>query len=320
LILLTAIIICSVIYAVSIGANDAANSFADWIGAKIGKPVYGMFLCGGFALLGAFLEGGKVSKTIGSGIIDSSHLTMTVAMIGIAGAILWMIVATYFGMPISTTHSVVGGVAGLGLAMGVSLKWIVLKKIVICWIFTPTAAFIIAFSAYSLLIKFLAELKIHSEFEKISKALLTLTSCWVAYTWGANDVGNSVALVIGSKALPAKTACVIGGAGIFIGAVLFGWKVSQTVGFSITRITPVMGICADISTALVIHFFTRLSIPVSTTHALVGAVFGIGLVQGRKFVNFKIGRDIATAWIVTPVVSGAISFCLYYAVKQWGRF
>ncbi|MBI5573444.1 MAG: inorganic phosphate transporter [Elusimicrobia bacterium] len=311
----TAIIICSIIYAVSIGANDAANSFGDWIGARIGKPIYGMFLCGGFALLGAFLEGGKVSKTIGSGIIDSSYLTLTVAIIGIAGAILWVILATYFGMPISTTHSIVGGIAGLGLAMGVSINWTVLKKIVVCWLFTPTASFIMAFLVYGFLIKFLTKLKVYDKFEKISGVLLTLTSCYVAYTWGANDVGNSVALVIGSGVLSVKTACVIGGLGIFVGAVLFGWKVSQTIGFEITRITPVMGICSDISTALIIHFFTQFKIPVSTTHALVGAVFGIGFAQNRKLVNLKIGRDIATAWIVTPIVSGVISFCLYYVVK-----
>lgn len=313
--LIIIIIILSFAYGLAIGANDAANSFADWIGARVGKVMTGMLLCGGFALLGAMLEGGKVSKTIGSGIINPAHLTLTVAMLGLIGAILWVFIATYFGLPISTTHSVVGGIAGLGIAMTIPLNWIILKKIVICWFATPTGSCIFAFFIFSFLLFIIRKLKIQKGFAKISKILLTLTSCYVAYTWGTNDVANATALVSASKALPVNLAVLIGGAGMFLGAVLWGAKVASNVGFNITRITPIMGICADLSAAITIHFFTQFGIPVSTTHALVGAIVGVGLVRGSKMINLKIAKDIAIAWVITPVVSGLISFCLYYIVK-----
>lgn len=313
--LVAIIIILSFGYGLAIGANDAANSFADWIGARVGRVMTGMFLCGGFALLGAIVEGGKVSKTIGKGIVSPEYLTVEVAMIGIIGAILWVFLATYFGMPISTTHSIVGGVAGLGMAMAVPVNWIILKKIVICWFATPTGACLIAIFIFTFLIFIIKKLKIQESFDKISKVLLTLTSCYVAYTWGTNDVANATALVSSSGALPIKMAVLIGGIGMFLGAVLFGAKVASNVGFNITRITPAMGICADLSAAITIHFFTQIKIPVSTTHALVGAIVGVGLVRGSKMVNLRIARDIAIAWVITPVVSGIVSFCLYHVVK-----
>ena len=309
------VILLAFVYAVVIGANDAANSFGNWVGARIGKVIIGMLLCGLFAIFGAVAEGHKVTKTIGSGIIPSSYLTAEMAAIGIIGAILWVAIVTYFGLPISATHSVVGGIAGLGLAMAAPVNWLVLKKIVICWLATPTASCLIAYLTFSFVLFIIKKLKIHKEFSKLSKYLITVSSCYVAYTWGANDVGNAVALISTAKVLPLKLSLFIGGVGICIGVVLFGSKVAITVGCNITRITPTMGVCSDIATAMVVHFFTQLKIPVSTTHALVGAIVGLGLVRGARIVNFKIIRDIVFAWVITPVVSGLISFCVYHIFR-----
>lgn len=306
--------ILAVIYAVAIGANDAANSFGDWvgvIGARTRQVVKGMFLCGLCALLGAVVEGHKVSKTIGSGIVPSAYLTIEVAIIGLIGAILWVFLATYFGLPISTTHSVVGGIAGLGIAMASPISWQVLKKIVICWLATPIGAGLIAYTVFLSLVFILKKFRFERQFSKICKWLIVVSSCYTAYTWGANDVGNATALLSASKAVSMKTAVFLGGLGILLGAVLFGSKVAITVGCNITRLTPAMGVCTDVATALTVHFFTQLKIPVSTTHALVGAIIGLGLARRSQVVNFKIARDIAIAWVITPLVSGIISFLVY---------
>ncbi|MEW6556929.1 MAG: inorganic phosphate transporter [Elusimicrobiota bacterium] len=304
----------AVVYAVAIGANDAANSFGDWvgvIGARTRQVVRGMFLCGLCALLGAILEGHKVSKTIGSGIVPAAYLTIEVVLLGLIGAIFWVFLATYFGLPISTTHSVVGGIAGLGLAIASPINWQILKKIVICWIATPTGAGLIAYTVFLSLVFILKKFQFEKQFSKICKWLIVVTSCYTAYTWGANDVANATALLSASKVVSVKTAVFLGGCGILTGAVLFGSKVAITVGCSITRLTPAMGVCSDIATALTVHFFTQLKIPVSTTHALVGAIIGLGLVRKSQVVNFRIARDIVIAWVITPLVSGIISFFVY---------
>ncbi len=103
----------SIIYGIAIGTNDAANSFGDWIGARVGPVRLGLMLCGIFA----FLEGGKVIKTIGGGIVPKTYLTTEIVIIGVVAAILWVFIASYLGFPISTTHSAVGGVGGIGFSL-----------------------------------------------------------------------------------------------------------------------------------------------------------------------------------------------------------
>lgn len=315
-------IILSVIYGIAIGTNDAANSFGDWIGARVGPVRLGLILCGLFAFLGAFLEGGKVIKTIGGGIVPKTYLTTEIAIIGIIAAILWVFLASYLGMPISTTHSAVGGVGGIGLSLIIfkqmpanefNLK--VIRNIIICWFSTPTSAALISFIIGYIVLSFIKKSKIHRSATTFSKILLTISSSYVAYTWGANDVANSVALIAGANVVSMKTACIIGGVSIAIGTIFFGHKVAETVGFKITNINPIMGVCADFACAFTIHFFTQLKMPVSTTHALVGAIAGVGLARGINIVNFRILRDIIFAWVLTPIVCCCITFTIYSLFK-----
>lgn len=315
-------IVLSIIYGIAIGTNDAANSFGDWIGAKVGPVRLGLILCGLFAFLGAFLEGGKVIKTIGGGIVPKTYLTTEVAIIGIVAAIVWVFLASSLGMPISTTHSAVGGVGGIGLALIFFKKMPasdfnirVIKNIVICWLTTPTGAALVSFIIGYIVLSFVKTTKLHREATNFSKILLTLSSSYVAYTWGANDVANSVALLAGANIVSMKTACIIGGLSIAFGTIFFGHKVAETVGFKITNINPIMGVCADLSCAFTIHFFTQIKMPVSTTHALVGAIVGVGLARGINIVNFKILKDIIFTWILTPVICCLITFFIYTIFK-----
>lgn len=311
-------IVLSVIYGIAIGTNDAANSFGDWIGAKVGKVRVGLTLCGVFALLGAVLEGGKVVKTIGGGIVPKMYLTPEIAIVGVLAAMLWVFMASSLGFPISTTHSVVGGVGGIGLGLVLfgkmsssefNLK--VVKNIIICWLSTPTGAALMGFVFAYIVLYVIRKGKIHRSATTFSKVLLTISSSYVAYTWGTNDVANSVALVAGSGIVSSKMACVIGGVSIAVGAIVFGKKVAETVGFKIANINPITGVCADLACAFTIHIFTNLKMPVSTTHALVGAIAGVSFARGINIVNFKMLRDIIFAWILTPVICCIITFLLF---------
>jgi phosphate/sulfate permease len=316
----TTAIILSIFYGIVIGQNDAANSFGPWIGAKVGKIRTGLVLCALCAFMGALLEGGKVIKTIGGGIVPSIYLSYEIAVIGVVAAIIWVFVASLFGLPISTTHSAVGGIGGIGAALilfGImpskDFNLAVIRNIAICWVCTPLGSALIASAATMVVLRFLKFLNIEWGANLTLKILLTLSSGYVAYTWGANDVANSVALIAGCKVMSAKSACILGGASIGLGAALLGKRVAETVGFGVTNLTPLMGIIANIATALTIHLFTSYRIPVSTTHALVGAVFGVGIARGVNMVNFKIVAEIFFAWVVTPVLTFLLTFVIYIA-------
>jgi len=311
-------VVLSLAYGVVIGQNDAANSFGDWIGARVGKVSTGLLLCGIFALAGAFLEGGKVVKTIGGGIVPKEFLTEQIAVVGMVASIVWVFIASRFGLPISTTHAAVGAIGGIGAGLilfgvmpGERFQLSVVRNICVSWLLTPTSSALIAFLLAKALLPFLHSVVPARALATAAKALLTLSSSYVAYTWGANDVANAVALLAGSDILSPRLACTLGGAAIALGAVLLGRKVAETVGFGISSLTPTAGFVADIATAVVIHTFTRFHIPVSTTHSLVGAIFGVGVARGVSMVNFRIVREIVIAWTLTPVVTFCVTFLVY---------
>lgn len=313
-----AAIILSVFYGIVIGQNDAANSFGDWIGAKVGKVRTGLILCAFFAFLGALLEGGKVIKTIGGGIVPAVYLTEEIAVIGIIASVIWVFIASRFGLPISTTHSAVGGIGGIGVSLIIfgimpfdQFNIMVIRNIAISWIITPLGSALLSCVMAVIVLRIIGSIGIEQRAHTVSKILLTISSSFVAYTWGANDVANSVALLVGSEIMSAKAACILGGISIGLGAIVLGHKVAETVGFGISHLTPILGVIADLSTALIINTFTRFQIPVSTTHALVGAIFGVGIARGVTMVNFKLMKDIVVSWMITPVFTGGITFMVY---------
>jgi len=312
-----AVALC-IVYGFVIGQNDAANSFGPWIGAKIGKIRTGMILCAVFAIIGATLEGGKVIHTIGGGIVPAGYLTREVAVIGIIASVIWVFIASVLGLPISTTHAAVGSIGGIGAALimfgrmpTADFNSGVIVNIVICWFFTPLASMVLALGLSLLMHRAIQKYGGSLFVDRVSRYLLTVTSCYVAYCWGANDVANSVALLVGAKIMSVKEACMLGGCAIGLGAIILGHRVAETVGFEITRLSPPMGVIADIATALTIHLFTRMGIPVSTTHALVGAVVGGGLARSVNIVNFKIVKEIVFAWAMTPVLTFILTFLVY---------
>ena len=164
--------------------------------------------------------------------------------------------------------------------------------------------------------------------EKVFAYLQILSACFVAFAHGANDVANSIgplAAVVslakgGTEALTAKTPVPIwilglGGIGILIGLSMWGWRVMETVGKKITELTPSRGFSAEFATATTIVLASRLGIPVSTTHTLVGAVIGVGMARGIESLNPRVIRDIATSWVVTLPAGAGISIIFFYIFK-----
>ena len=298
----------------SIGANDAANSLGTAVGSKVLTLKQAIILICIFGFLGAVLQGSHVTKTIGKGIIRmdllSKDLATYVALVASFGACTWVILATYWKMPISTSHSIVGAVAGAGLAIHAPIKWKVLGDIFICWICTPLGAALLGYIFYLIFKRVLYSIIPRRYFKVTMSALIILIGCYVANTWGANDVANSVGVMVGANILTPNTSIILGGLAIIVGITTWGYKVIETIGSEITQLLPIMAFSAQLASAINVHVYTLFGIPVSTSHSIVGAIFGVGLVRGVKVVNIRIMKEIIVCWLATPFITGIITFSI----------
>jgi len=296
----------------SIGANDAANSLGTAVGSRVLTLKQAIILIAIFGFLGAFLQGSYVTKTIGKGIVPidklDKNMAMYLAMVSAFAACAWVVLATYWKIPISTSHSIVGAVAGAGLAIGAPVKWKLLLDIFICWIFTPLGAAVLGYIFYRIF-KNVFYRVIPRKYLKVTFAVLIIISgCYVAYSWGANDVANATGVIVGAGILTPTTSVILGGLAIVLGIMTWGYKVIETIGSEITNLMPIMAFCAQLASAINVHVYTLFGIPVSTSHSIVGAIFGVGLVRGVRVVNLRIMREIIACWIATPFISGVLSF------------
>jgi len=302
----------------SMGANDAANCVGVDIGSGVMSLRTGIIITCSFSFLGAVLFGDNVISTIGKGVVDLNLLNKDkiniIALTALFSAALWTTIATYKKYPVSTSHAIVGSVAGGGLALNTAIHWEKIQQIIICWIVTPVGSYILAIFFYRLF-RFLFKIPFIEKRQKpLIYFLIYVTSAYLAFMWGANDVANATGILHGTQGFTSVNAALLGAVAIIIGTVTWGYKVIETVGFKIVNITPVMTIAIEIATALNIHIYTFFGIPVSTSHSVIGAVWGAGFVQGIKTINMKLARDIVLTWALTPLISGAIAYILTIAI------
>lgn len=303
----------------SIGANDAANCVGAAVGSRKISYRVGILVTAIFGFLGALLIGHHVIKTVGKGIVPLDQIDPTIAVyIALAacfGAGLWVIFATYLRIPVSTSHSIVGAVGGAGLAVGAPVFWDKLCNIFIGWIATPFGSALIAFVCYYPFRIILYRLIPSRIRDRVMTFLILLVSAYLAFSWGGNDVANATGVITGSGLASPLVATLIGGIAIMVGVMTWGYKVIETVGFKITRFIPIMTIVAQFASALNVYIYTMVGLPVSTSHSIVGAVVGVGLVTGKRVFDIRLARDIVFAWAVTPLAAGFVSLLIMTLIK-----
>lgn len=318
--LLVALIVVSGLYVGwSLGANDGANSMGTAVGSGVRTVREAVILVSVFGFLGAVLFGHRVIKTIGSGIVPLDQLPqeqgLLIAIAGMLAAGAWLTVATYLGMPVSTTHSAVGAVAGAGLAAGsVPIDWSRLLDVAIAWLATPVGGILLGYILHRI-IEGLLE-RFPPKTDRPIRWALTGSGVLMAFSWGANDVANATGLMVGVGMMSPFQAALLGGVAIVVGIATWGYRVMETVGTRITNLLPSMAFIAELAAALNVHLYTILGLPVSTTHSVVGAIFGVGLVFGKKAVDARTVRDIVLAWAATPAAAGVVAWGLYWILAR----
>jgi len=390
-----------------VGANDVANAMGTSVGSGAITVKKAIIIAAVFEFSGAFLAGGHVTGTIRKGIIDPSMLpSAEILVFGMLSALLaagiWLMVASYFGWPVSTTHTIVGSLIGFGLVgLGTeAVAWSKVNEILASWIISPvigaTLAYLLAQSirkfildtdtpfenakrygpvyvffmgvliALVTLFKGLKHLHLelsgwqtvgvalgvglvvalvghlllrritideeadrdfhYASVEKVFAPLCVFTACSMAFAHGSNDVANGIgplAAVVSAvktnqvdqdSALP-LWILVLGGTGIVIGLATMGYRVMRTIGTKITELTPSRGFCAELAAAATVVVASRLGLPVSTTHIIVGAVLGVGLARGVAAIDLRVVLGIVTSWLVTLPIGAALAAFFFFFFK-----
>jgi PiT family inorganic phosphate transporter len=295
----------------NIGANDTANCIGTTVGCGLLGFKHAVLLVAVFAILGAMLQGHHVMHTIGKGIVktDLNYLAVCVALI-CSG--FFVTLATFFRIPTSTSQAIVGGVVGIGLAVGAEIDFSKFILIAESWIICPLLVMALAYGLMQLTRFVLNRFETSSIlFQQAFGYLAIVSACYVAYSMGANNAGNAVGPVANLNLFPPKLLLLIGGASIAIGACTYGKKVADTVGKGITQLDIPSAFVAQVCSAFGMHLFSLFGIPVSTSSAIVGAVVGVGLVKGTRSISKKTIVTILVGWILTPTLAGSFSFLLY---------
>ena len=301
----------------NIGANDTANCIGTSVGCGLISFRNAVILVSIFALLGAVLQGQHVMKTIGKGIVkaDLNYLAVSVALI-CSG--FFVTLATFFRIPTSTSQAIVGGVVGIGLAIGAEVNYSKFLVIAESWIICPIMVMALSFVLMRLLGWILRKLSTKSlVLQQTMGYLAILSACYVAYSMGANNAGNAVGPIANLGLVHPKLLLLIGGLSIALGAATYGSKVANTVGKGIAPLDIPGAFVAQVSSAFGMHLFSMFGIPVSTSSAIIGAVVGVGLVKGAKAISKKTIMIILLGWVLTPTMAATTSFIVYKAINHY---
>jgi PiT family inorganic phosphate transporter len=300
-----------------LGSNDSANLFGTGVAANVIKYRTAVILISIFVVVGALSEGYKGMDTVG----EMSKLSHTAAFIAAFSAGLCVAAFSFLSLPVSTSQAIMGSVLGIGMISGIP-EFSRLYKVVICWVLTPIGGSIFSFVCYPLFgrifKKFLMDIRLRTLFIRIA---LTFAGCYGAYSLGANNVANVTGVYVGSGLLTPFQAAIIGSLSIASGVLTYSRKVMETVGKKIVELDGFSAFISEFSAAVIVHLFTQVGVPVSTSQAIVGGVTGVGLRKGAKTVSMRTLIEIAIGWVTTPLSSGLVAYFmmrLYLAYSGTG--
>ena len=316
-------IIVALIFDFVNGFNDSANSVATVIGTRVLRPLHAVALSATANFVGPFIFGVAVATTIAKGIVSPDEVTVYMIIGGLAGAISWSSLCTYFGLPISNSHSLIGGIMGAGIA-GLGFEQLVyggLVKVFAGIIIAPIGGIVFGMALVGIVIAIFAKYRpaiVNRTFGRLS----IISSAWLALTHGANDGQKTmgiIVLILFSADLISEihmplwvifAAASAMGLGTFFG----GYKVIKTLGFKITRLKPYQGFAAQTGGGLMLAIFAILGIPASTTHAITGSVMGAGAARRKRAVRWKVSRQIIFSWVITIPGAAGLGIAFTYII------
>ena len=310
------------------GFHDSSNAIATVVLTRALSPVQAVLLSAAFNFIGPFLFGTAVAATIGTGILAPAQVTLYIIIAALIGAIFWGLFTWYFGLPSSSSHAIVGGIFGAGVAAygtgGIHYEG--LTKIIVALVVSPFVG-LLGGMLVMLLVLWLARKREPDQVNGFFKHLQVLSSSLISLSHGTNDAQKTmgvitVALVAAGYANTFSVplwVMVASAAALSIGTAFGGWRIIKTMGTQVMALRPVHGFSTEFSSAVTILGASVLGAPVSTTHVVSSSLMGVGAAQGRQHVRWVVVRRILHAWILTIPMTALIAGATYLALSVFGR-
>lgn len=329
------VVIClALLFDYTNGFHDAANSVATIVSTKVLSPFQAVLWAAAFNfLVFFFVKDHRVANTV-SKIVVQHFVTLQVVLAGLIAAISWNLITWWFGIPSSSSHTLIGGFAGAGITnalyMGsgavsaVNMGYIV--KIIAYIVLAPLMGLVIAYIV-TIIVLHLSKNARPSTAEKWFKRLQLLSSAALSFAHGGNDaqkvmgiiyISLIAAKVIGSGSPMPEWIPLACYSAIALGTLSGGWKIVKTMGSRITKITPLEGVSAETAGAITLFFTEYFGIPVSTTHTITGSIIGVGLTKRLSAVRWGLTINIIWAWIITIPISAIIAAGIFALLRVIG--
>jgi PiT family inorganic phosphate transporter len=305
------------------GLHDAANSIATIVSTRVLRPQYAVFWAAFFNFIAFLFFGLHVAETLGTGIIDPGIVTPQVIFAALMGAITWNIVTWVFGIPSSSSHALIGGLVGAGLAKTgfSSIVWQGLLKTAGAIVMSPAIGFVLALLLV-LIVSWLFVRQTPFAVDSTFRVLQFVSASLYSLGHGGNDAQKTMGIIavllfsqgyLGSEFYVPFWVVITCQAAIALGTLFGGWRIVHTMGSKITKLNPMQGFCAETGGAITLFAATWLGIPVSTTHTITGAIIGVGAARRVSAVRWGLAGNIVVAWVITMPAAALISALCYFA-------
>ncbi|MEX2188207.1 MAG: inorganic phosphate transporter [Pirellulales bacterium] len=325
------------------GFHDTANAIATVVSTRVLSPRDAILMAAVLNFIGAYFSGGKVAKTVSSGLVDATNVTQSVVLAAIVGAIVWNLITWYYGIPSSSSHALMGGLCGAAIThAGFDvLIWTrdkpgsvvpdgLLWKAIIPIVLSPLAAFLVGMTVMWIIF-FLFQTAQPGRVGRVFRWLQIASAAAMSLMHGSNDGQKSMGIItvalFAQGLLPGANpeslsppAWVIAACALAMaaGTSVGGWRIINTMGHKIINLQPVHGFAAETSAALIIGVADHFSAPISTTHTISGAIFGVGAAKRLAAVRWAVAERMVVAWFLTLPAAALVAAITYGALRLCG--
>jgi PiT family inorganic phosphate transporter len=309
------------------GLHDAANSIATVVSTRVLRPQYAVAWAAFFNFIAFMVFGLHVAQTIGTGIVAAEVIDVAVIFGALMGAICWNLLTWWLGLPSSSSHALIGGLAGAGMmkAGAAAIVWSGLGVTGAAIVLSPLLGFCLALMLM-LAVSWIFVRSTPSAVDNTFRLLQFVSASLYSLGHGGNDAQKTMGII----AVLLYSQGALGGefhvplwvilscqAAMALGTLFGGWRIVHTMGSRITRLHPVQGFCAEAGGAATLFLATYFGIPVSTTHTITGAIVGVGAARKVAAVRWNVASNVVVAWVLTMPAAALIGAAFYQLCKLW---
>jgi PiT family inorganic phosphate transporter len=321
------LVVMAVVFDFMNGFHDAANSIATVVSTGVLKPGQAVVFAAFFNVVAIFVFHLSVAATVGKGIVMPGIVDTHVVFGALVGAITWNFITWYYGIPSSSSHALIGGIAGAAIAKAGVTSLIVagIMKTVVFIFVSPLLGFVLG-SLMMVLVSWVFRGFRPLKVDKWFRRLQLISAGAYSLGHGGNDAQKTIGIIwmlliatgytAGTDATPPTWVILICYSAIGLGTMFGGWRIVKTMGQKITKLKPVGGFCAEAGGAMTLFLATALGVPVSTTHTITGAIVGVGATRRASAVRWGVAANIIWAWVLTIPATAFVAAVAYWISIQ----